>query len=108
MTSYNRDMDAAPLDELLLLLVPTGDPSYPITVEIGSWDERQQRFVGSWRWYDEDEEGNYPNSDPIAWREIPEIDPEIAASFVARRDRKAAHAYGAPIGSPNPNHGAYP
>ena len=70
MPNYNRDMHAAPRDELLLLLVPTGDPAYPIAIEIGHWDDRERRFLGNWRWYDEGEDGNYPNADPIAWREI--------------------------------------
>jgi hypothetical protein len=86
MPNYNRDMSAAPLDELVLLLVPTGDPTYPIAIEIGNWDAKELRFLGNWRWCD-DEAGNYPNADPIAWREIPEIDADIAAVFATRATR---------------------
>lgn len=96
MPNYNRDMHAAPRDELLLLLVPTGDPAYPIAIEIGHWDDRERRFLGNWRWYDEGEDGNYPNADPIAWREIPEIDAEIAAIFAVRAT-KLTHASGTPM-----------
>lgn len=78
MPNYSRDMRAAPPDEFLLLLVPTGDPIQPVAIEIGFWDEEEKRFLGNWRWYD-DEEGSYPNSDPIAWRDIPDIDPDIVA-----------------------------
>jgi hypothetical protein len=95
MSNYNRDMRAAPLDELLLLLVPTGDPTYPIAIEIGNWDEREHRFLGNWRWYDE-EEGNYPNADPIAWRGIPDIDADLAAIYTARATR-LTHASGTPM-----------
>jgi hypothetical protein len=88
--NYNRDMRAAPLDEWLLLLVPTGDPIEPLAIELGWWDENEKRFVGAWRYYD-DEPGTYRASNPIAWCEVPDIDPDLEASY-----RPAAPTLGAP------------
>ncbi len=95
MPNYNRDMHAAPLDELLLLLIPTGDPIQPLAIEIGHWDAKEGRFLGNWRWYDV-EDGNYPNSDPIAWQSIPDIDVDLAES-VSAASRRLVIASGTPM-----------
>jgi hypothetical protein len=80
MANYNRDMTAAPHDEWLLLLVPTGDPVEPLAIEIGWWEEDERGFVGAWRYCDEGP-GAYPASDPVAWCAVPDIDPELEAAY---------------------------
>lgn len=76
MANYNRAMKKAPKDEEFLALVPTGNPGNPIAREISWWDAREKRFSGDWRYYHGP--GGYPDSDPIAWTPLPEIDVGLA------------------------------
>jgi hypothetical protein len=72
--NYNPDMSAADKDaESLLLVVPTGNPEYPLGVELGRWDTADVRWEGEWRHVD----GPISGNDPIAWAAIPEIDDSL-------------------------------
>jgi hypothetical protein len=74
--NYNPDMTAADKEaESLLLVVPTNDPLIPLTVELGRWDQSDERWEGEWRYTD----AGYDDNDPIAWAGVPEIDAELLA-----------------------------
>lgn len=76
MANYNRAMNKAPKDKEFLALVATGDRANPIAREICWWDVREKRFTGDWRYYHGPD--GYPESDPIAWAPLPEIDVGLA------------------------------
>ena len=71
MPNYNADMDAADKEaEKLLLVIPTGEPDVPLTVQLGSWGSILGRWEGDWR----HGASSISDKDPIAWATVPEID----------------------------------
>lgn len=70
--NFTRDMDLASKEDLLILLVPTGDPEQPLAYEEGYWNEVMGQWHGPWR--NEDGEGAYPHAEPIAFAEAPDED----------------------------------
>ena len=71
--NYSLDFAAAPLDEELIFIVPTGDEENPYLVSTGHWDEENMKWDGDWRAYDEP----FANNDPVAWAYVPELDDEV-------------------------------
>lgn len=91
--AFSTDMAAAPQDEEILLLIPTGDPSFPVAHETGMWveagfndDTAPARFEGSWRFT----ELPYSGNDPIAWARFPVVHPELEELARAAVANKAA------------------
>ncbi len=83
MANYDTDMTAAPQDDELLLLIPTGDEDEPFLIELGWWDETAGfggAWVGAWREYDD----AVNEEDPVAWARMPEVDAAIVEAEKSR------------------------
>jgi hypothetical protein len=82
--NYNSDMNAADKEAELLLVIPTGDPECPLTVELGWWNPDAGRWEGEWRFTVED--GGAPSvlsaMDPIAWAALPPLDEYLYGMIV--------------------------
>lgn len=78
---FSTDMEAAPKDEALLMLVPADAGDSPISFELGWWTSADEsgsgvaRFEGEWRFAEVPHAAN----DPIAWAKLPVLHPELEA-----------------------------
>jgi len=95
---WNVDMNMAPRDEDIIVMVPTGD-EYVAALFVAYWDEDEGKFDGAWRWHyvaeaDDVKESRDPATfyDPIAWLDDVTITEELRTLAVREMELKAEAA----------------
>jgi hypothetical protein len=62
-------------------------------IEMGHWDADAEHWEGEWRHVVE-EDGETPaavtDADPVAWADLPDLDPELAAKLFPDHEAEAA------------------